>query len=86
MYASVQLALQRHDNVMLIPAAALVMEKANAFTYTVNGTSAKKRALKIGFNDGTVVEVQEGIAATDTVILGGKTPLTDGMAIQVAAK
>ncbi|MEO6516703.1 MAG: efflux RND transporter periplasmic adaptor subunit [Steroidobacteraceae bacterium] len=86
MYASVQLALQRHDNVMLIPTAALVMEKANAFTYTVNGTSAKKRPLKIGFNDGMVVEVQEGIAATDTVILAGKTPLTDGMAIQVAAK
>lgn len=82
MYASVQLALQHHDNVMLIPTAALVMEKANAFTYTVNGAAAKKRALKIGFNDGKLVEVQEGIAAGDSVILVGKKPLTDGAAIQ----
>lgn len=82
MYASVQLALQRHDNVMLIPAAALVMEKTNAFTYTVNGTTAKKRPIKIGFNDGNVVEVQEGINANESVILAGKKPMTDGMAIQ----
>jgi membrane fusion protein (multidrug efflux system) len=82
MYASVQLALQHHDNVMLIPTAALVMEKANAFTYTINGTSAKKRPLKIGFNDGAMVEVQEGIAASDSVILVGKKPLTDGAAIK----
>jgi membrane fusion protein (multidrug efflux system) len=86
MYANVQLALQRHDNVMLIPAAALVMEKANAFTYTANGASAKKRPLKIGFNDGAFVEVIEGIAATDQVILAGKTAMSDGMAIQVAAQ
>jgi len=82
MYASVQLALQHHDNVMLIPTAALVMEKANAFTYTVNGTAAKKRPIKIGFNDGSMVEVQEGIAANDSVILAGKKPMSDGMAIQ----
>lgn len=83
MYASVQLALQRHENVMLIPSAALVMEKANAFTYTVNGATAKKRAIKIGFNDGKMVEVQEGITTNDSVILVGKKTLSDGMAIQV---
>jgi membrane fusion protein, multidrug efflux system len=82
MYASVQLALQHHDNVMLIPTAALVMEKANAFTYTVNGATAKKRAIKIGFNDGKMVEVQEGISANDSVILVGKKTMSDGMAIQ----
>jgi membrane fusion protein (multidrug efflux system) len=86
MYASVQLALQRHDNVMLIPAAALVMERTNAFTYTVNGASAKKRSLRIGFNDGKMVEVQEGIAATDSVILVGKTLISDGMAIRASDK
>lgn len=86
MYASVQLAVQRHDNVMLIPTAALVMEKANAFTYTVDGSKAKKRAIKIGFNDGKMVEVQEGIAATDSVILVGKKPLSDGADIQAISK
>lgn len=84
MYASVQLAVQRHDNVMLIPTAALVMEKTNAFAYTTNGNAAKKRPLKIGFNDGNVVEVQEGITAGDNVILVGKKTISDGMAISAA--
>lgn len=82
MYASVQLALERHDNVLLIPSAALVMEKTNAFAYAVNGSMAKKRAIKIGFNDGKNVEVTEGLAASDSVILVGKKTLSDGMAIQ----
>jgi membrane fusion protein (multidrug efflux system) len=86
MYATVQLALQRHDNVMLIPTAALVMEKLNAFTYTVNGGTAKKRPIKIGFNDGKMVEVQEGLAANERVILAGKTPMSDGLTIQTVAK
>lgn len=81
MYATVQLALERHDNVMLIPSAALVMEKANAFAYTVDGAKAKKRAIKIGFNDGKHVEVSSGLTASDSVILVGKKTLSDGMAI-----
>jgi len=82
MYVSVQLALQRHEDVLLIPAAALVMEKANAFVYTVNGNVARKHPVKTGFNDGRMVEVQEGIAADDSVILVGKKAMSDGMAIQ----
>jgi len=42
-YASVQLALQQHDDAMLIPVAALVMEKTNAFTNVAEGAKARKR-------------------------------------------
>lgn len=85
MLASVQLALEHHDNALLIPAAALVMEKTNAFTYVASGNVAKKRALKIGFNDGTHVEVLEGVTAADSVLLPGKRTLSDGQAIRIAA-
>lgn len=85
MYASVQLALEHHDNALLIPTAALVMEKTNAFTYVANGSVAKKRALKIGFNDGTHVEVLEGVVAADSVLLPGKRALSDGQAIRITA-
>lgn len=81
MYASVQLALQRHDDVLLIPAAALVMEKANAFAWTVEGGVAKKRAIQIGFNDGEVVEVREGLDAGQRIILPGRQALRDGMSV-----
>jgi RND family efflux transporter MFP subunit len=85
MYASVQLALQRHDDVLLIPTAALVMEKANAFAWTVEGGVAKKRAIQIGFNDGQVVEVREGLDAGNSLILPGKQALSDGMSVTATA-
>jgi len=84
MYASVRLALEQHNNVLLIPTAALVMEKANAFAYVAAGNVARKRPLKIGFNDGAKVEVLEGLAPSDSVILVGKRTFTDGQPIQPA--
>jgi RND family efflux transporter MFP subunit len=86
MYASVQLAVQHHDEVMLIPSTALVMEKTKAFAYTANGASARKSPISIGFNDGKVVEVREGLAAADSVLISPKTPLSDGMPIQATTK
>jgi membrane fusion protein (multidrug efflux system) len=82
MYASVELALDRHDDALLIPAAALIMEKTNAFAYLADGDTARKRAIKIGFNDGKNVEVNEGLGASDRVIVAQGKTLSDGLAIQ----
>lgn len=86
MYTSVQLALQQHDDAMLIPVAALVMEKTNAFAWVVDGGQARKRALKIGFRDDRNVEVLDGLGAGDGVIVPGKTPLSDGIPVPVDAR
>jgi len=42
--------------------------------------------LKIGFRDDRSVEVLEGLAASEGVIVPGKTALSDGMPIQVDAR
>ncbi len=84
MYASMQIGIEHHDAVLLIPVAALVMEKANAFAFVAADGVAKKRPVKVGFNDGVKVEVMEGITANDAVILVGKRTLSDGQAVQIA--
>lgn len=84
MYANVKVGVEKHSGVMLIPAEALVMEKANAFAFTVAEGKAKKNALKIGFNDGANVEVVSGLSADGAVILVGKMALTDGASVTVA--
>jgi membrane fusion protein (multidrug efflux system) len=81
MYASVKVGLQKHAEVLLIPVEALVMEKANAFTFVADGGKAKKTAIKIGFNDGTRAEVLSGMTGNEAVILVGKLTLTDGTTI-----
>jgi RND family efflux transporter MFP subunit len=83
MYATVKVGVEQHSGSSLMSTAALVMEKTNAFAYLANGDKAKKTALKIGFNDGDRVEVLEGIAPNDSIILAGKLPLSDGAPIKV---
>ena len=81
MYATVRVGLERHTDALLIPVEALVMEKLNAFAFVANGGRAKKTAIKIGFNDGTKVEVTSGLTGSEPIILSGKMALTDGAAV-----
>ncbi len=83
MYATVRVGVDKHKDALLIPAEALVMEKANAFAFTAEGGKAKKMAIQIGFNDGANVEVTSGLTGNEQVILTGKLTLADGTPISV---
>ncbi len=80
MYAMTKIAVEKHDNATLIPVAALVMEKTNAFVFKHADGKAMKTAVKIGFNDGTNVEVPE-LKADDVLLVPGTVTLTDKQAV-----
>jgi len=85
MLVTAKIGIEHKDSALLMPVESLVMEKANAFAYTVDGSKAAKHPIKVGFNDGQNVEVLEGLDANEAVILAGKLKLSNGQAIQVAA-
>ena len=81
MYATVKVGVEKHADALLIPVEALVIEKANAFTFIADGGKAKKTAIKTGFNDGAKVEVLSGLTGNEAVILVGKVALADGATV-----
>jgi membrane fusion protein, multidrug efflux system len=83
MYATVKVGVERKEDALLLPADALVMEKANAFVFLLNGDKAKKTPIKAGFNDGAKVEVASGLKGDETVIRVGKATLADGQTVKV---
>ena len=83
MYATVRIGLERKSDALLVPIDAVLMEKANASVFTVAANKAKKAPVKLGFNDGTSVEVVSGLNADDAVILIGKRVVSDGQAVTV---
>ncbi|HXI47545.1 MAG TPA: efflux RND transporter periplasmic adaptor subunit [Steroidobacteraceae bacterium] len=86
MLVNARMGIEHKESALLIPVESLVMEKANAFAYTVDGNKAAKHPIKIGFNDGKNVEVLDGLAASDAVILAaGRLKLNNGQPVQVAA-
>jgi len=45
---------------------------------------ARRRVLKAGFNDGTNLEVLDGLKPTDDVLVVGSATLTDGQPVTLA--
>lgn len=84
MYASVKIGVEKHADALLIPTAALVLEKTNAFVFKLVDGKAKKTPVTVGFNDGVHVEMLKGVDAGDQIIAAGKSPLADGHVVQVS--
>jgi membrane fusion protein, multidrug efflux system len=82
MYALVNVEVERHENALVIPVDALITEKTKTSVFTLEQNKAKKVPVKIGFNDGTSVEVLDGIKPDQPLILAGKLSLNDGQPVK----
>jgi RND family efflux transporter MFP subunit len=85
MFVMARIGMERHDNAMLIPVDALLIEKTKASVFKLVDGQAKKVGVKAGFNDGANVELLEGVEEKDTLIVFGKTPVNDGQPITAKA-
>ena len=81
MYATVKIGVELHTGALLVPAAALVREKAAAFLFLLADGKAARVAVKAGFNDGASVEILEGIAENARVLIPGKVALVAGQTV-----
>lgn len=84
MFASVKLGIDTHKATPLLPLTAIIMEKAVATAYVNDNGKARRRVLKAGFNDGTNLEVLDGLKPTDDVLVVGSATLTDGQLVTLA--
>jgi membrane fusion protein (multidrug efflux system) len=79
-----RIGVERHENAMLVPVAAIVMEKTNAFVFKHAGGKAVKTAVKLGFNDGVNAEVAE-LKPEDVLLLVGTAAVNDGQSVTLKA-
>jgi len=82
MYVQVQLAIEGKSEALLLPAQALVTEKAGTFVFAVVDGRARKLAVKTGHDDGVTVEVLAGLTPQSSVVVSGKQGLVDGQAVR----
>jgi RND family efflux transporter MFP subunit len=83
MYPIVRIGIERKADALLVPVAALLVEKAGPSVFVIVDQKAKKMPVKTGFNDGTDVEILSGVQAGQAVILIGKKAMADGQAVQL---
>ncbi len=78
MFASVALETAIHHNALVIPKSALVLDSLGDTVYIKDGDVARRREVKLGFREGSAVEVLDGLAEADNVIVLGQEGLSDG--------
>ena len=83
MYATVRVGVERHAEALLVPVEAVVMEKTAGFVFVAEGGKANRLPVKLGFNDGRMVEIVAGVVPGQRLILAGKLSLTNGQAVNV---
>jgi len=84
MYVRARIALERHDDALVVPAAAILAGKGQDFAFTVVDGKAKRVPVKVGFREAKDVEVRDGLALDQQVILLGANPPNDGQPVKVA--
>lgn len=86
MYGQVTLSLDERPSALTIPAAALLTEGKDAFVFMVVDSRAVRTAIKTGLDDGTRVEVTQGLKDDALVIVAGKGLVADGMPVTAVRK
>jgi len=83
MYARARIAIEHAPDALLVPAAALVGGKGQDFVFTASEGKARRVPVKVGFRDGTSVEILDGLAPGQAVVLSGSSPPADGQPLVV---
>jgi hypothetical protein len=80
----VVLTAERHDNAVVIPAAAIVHDDDEVFVMVVDkDNKAHRHDVVVGLTTPENVEILSGVAAGDVVVTRGQAELPDGGAVTI---
>lgn len=86
MFAQVSIATESKQDVVSVPAAAIVPKGNRTVVYVVDAESrAQETEVKVGLENSQFVEIVEGVKLGDAVITRGNTLVDDGTLVRVTA-
>ena len=91
MFASVYVQTDLHEDAVVIPKQALVLESVADTVYVVNeaaegGPMAERRELRLGFEESDALEVLAGVEAGEQIVVSGQDGLSDQTPVQVVER
>jgi RND family efflux transporter MFP subunit len=83
MYAYVNLAVERHSGVLLVPTQAISSQATNPTVMVVaEGGQLKEQKIQIGLESPTQIEVTTGLTDGQMVVIGNRNQLKTGQTVQ----
>ncbi|MCX7000272.1 MAG: efflux RND transporter periplasmic adaptor subunit [Candidatus Sumerlaeota bacterium] len=84
MFTRMNIVLERHKDVPVVPDAALIRRGEDIFTYVVNNSRIHSSRLVLGISEGDYHEVLEGLQPGDMVIVSGQRLLKENDMVETA--
>ncbi|ODU00269.1 MAG: hypothetical protein ABS79_03675 [Planctomycetes bacterium SCN 63-9] len=81
LYAYATIIADQHQNVLTVPATAVVMEVGKTFCVIVENGRARRKEIRLGLSDGKRTEVVSGIDENELVVESNAASLADGQAV-----
>jgi membrane fusion protein (multidrug efflux system) len=83
MFARINIVSDKHANALQVPRNAIVEDAGETSIYVVNEDVAEKRPIRLGFAANGRVEVIDGLADSERVIVVGHTGLRNGSKVSI---
>jgi membrane fusion protein (multidrug efflux system) len=83
MFSRVVLVLETRENALIVPEQALVPQGKDRFVYRLTDGKAALTKIELGLRRPGEVEIRDGLAAGDTIVLDGQLRLRDGSPVTV---
>ncbi len=84
MFPSVTLYTKHMDNVITVPASAVLYEGLQSYVYlATDSDQAQKQFVTLGIQVGNLIEVTQGLSVQDRLVVEGQSLLTDGADLKV---
>ncbi|ABE49010.1 secretion protein HlyD [Methylobacillus flagellatus KT] len=86
-FVNVRLQAAEVPNALLIPAGALQRDDQGTYVYTIDAEKkVSKQRITVGISQAEQVEVRQGLAAGQRIVVDGVDRLSDGMVVRVAGE
>ena len=85
MFGRFTVAYEKHDGALTIPEDAIVEEDGERFVFVVKNNEVERRSISVGIKYMNEVEVLDGLAADERVVVVGQSSLRDGARVLAQA-
>lgn len=86
MFAEVKLVMNKAENCILVPLSSVVEEEGRKYIFVVKGDKVKKTEVAAGIFNDKEIQIIDGIAADDTIVIKGQDFLKDGSTVVISDK
>lgn len=81
-YAAVRMTTARHEG-LVVPERAILPTERGFVVFVLDGTKARSKVVKLGLRLDGLVEIVEGLARGERIVVDGALTLRDGLEVEV---